>query len=85
MIKIVKSFEDPEFFAHPLISTSEYRGRYKWFWGLGSDGNIYYRCTRFTDPDEWRAIEDYGEIASLISLKIMKKLVKQFEHLVIFT
>lgn len=84
-VKIVKEFEDQEFFCHSELSSPEYHNKYTWFWGLGEDGNIYYRCTRFVDPDQWDKLNRYPSIAVLVSLKTMKKLVKQFGHLVVFT
>ena len=50
-MNIVKEFEDHDFFCHPEISSSEYHDRHTWYWGLGDDGQIYYRCTRFISPD----------------------------------
>jgi hypothetical protein len=84
-MNIIKEFEDQEFFCLPEMSSPEYHGRYTWFWGLSSNGDIYFRCTRFTDPDEWRELRASGQIAELVSLKTMKKLVKHFGHLLIFT
>jgi hypothetical protein len=82
-MKIVKEFPDQDFFCLPEISSPECHGKYEWFWGLGEDGEIYYRCTRFTDPDEWHELG--RTVSPLVRLKTMKKLVKQFGHLVIFT
>jgi len=84
-VKIVKEFEDHNFFTHPKMSTPEYHNGYTWYWGLGDDAKIYYRCTRFTDPDLWWNLEDSAEVAALVGLKTMKKLVKQFGHLLVFT
>jgi hypothetical protein len=83
-MKIIKEFEDDDFFAHPKISSPEYHGRYTWLWGLGDDGFIYYRSTRFSHPDEWRELSSNERIAILVSLKTMKKLVNQFGHLLVF-
>jgi hypothetical protein len=84
-VKIVKEIEDHDFFCNPQISTPEYRGRYTWYWGLGDNGRIYYRCTRFAAPDEWHSLQDNTGVAAEVSLKTMKKLVKQFGHLLVFT
>lgn len=84
-MNIVKEFEDQDFFQHPKLSTPEYHLRYTWYWGLSDDGNLYYRCTRFSNPDEWRELASSEQIAPLVSLKTMKKLVKQFGHLLVFT
>ena len=83
-MNIIKEFEDADFFAHPEISSPEYHGRYTWYWGLGDDGQIYYRCTRFSDPNEWWNLHEAQEIAAIVRLKTMNKLVKQFGHLLVF-
>jgi hypothetical protein len=84
-VNIVKEFEDHEFFRHPMMSSPEFHNQYTWYWGLEEGGEIYYRCTRFSDPDEWRRLTNNRDIAVLIGLKTMKKLVKQFGHLLVFT
>jgi len=84
-MNIVKEFEDHNFFCLDKISHPNFHQYFSWYWGLSDDGKVYYRCTRFSDPDEWRALEDNGEVAVLISLGTMKKIVKQFGHLVVFT
>jgi len=84
-MNIVKEFEDHDFFCHPEISSSEYHDRHTWYWGLGDDGQIYYRCTRFISPDVWWNLHYTKEIASLVKLRTMKKIVKQFGHLLVFT
>lgn len=84
-MNIIKEFEDQEFFCLSEVSTPEYHGKYTWYWGLGDDGEIYYRCTRFSDPESWYKLKKHHEVAALIGLKTMKKLVKQFGHLLVFT
>ena len=76
-MKIVKSFKDPEFF----------RSRYgddpddTWEWGLGDDGELYYRCNKFAGND-WH---NMGYVNIIFTLRDMKRIVKQFGHLVVFT
>jgi hypothetical protein len=84
-MNIVKEFEDQDFFQHPKISTPEYHSKYTWYWGLGDNGKIYFRCTRFSIPDDWHDLSFSSDIAPLIGLKTMKKIVKQFGHLLVFT
>jgi hypothetical protein len=83
-MNIVKEFEDQEFFCLPALSSPEYHGLYTWYWGLSDDGDLYYRCTRFSEPDRWFELSKHDDIAGCISLKTMKKLVGQFEHLLVF-
>lgn len=83
-MKIVKEFEDPEFMANPRICGLEDVKDYKWIWGLGDDGNLYYRCTRLEDPNVWWDLKGADYVAPLITLKHMKKIVKEFGHLLAF-
>ena len=78
-MKIVKSFEDQKFFQR------RYRGcNYKggWFWGLGDDGELYCRCTQF-DNNSWHRFDELGIFDPTI--EDMKRIVKEFGHLVVFT
>lgn len=83
-MNIVKEFDDQDFFRHTEISSPEYHDKYTWYWGFGDDGNLYYRCTRFEDPDRWWDLNKSGEVAALVGLKTMKKMVKEFGHLLVF-
>jgi len=85
-MKIIKSFEDSEFLENPKISNGNNPLNHKWLWGLGDDGKIYYQCTKFSLPDEWYDLSETNSmVASCVSLREMKKLVKAFGHLLIFT
>lgn len=75
-MKIVKSFEDQKFFQR------RYRGcNYKgeWLWGFGDDGELYCRCTQF-GHDNWAALSELD-----LTIEDMKRIVKEFGHLVVFT
>lgn len=77
-MKIIKEFEDPEYYG------KRYRGcpLGVWNWGLGDDGEIYCKSNAFGDRGEdWHSI-DYLSIVPPI--KEMKKLVKEFGHLLVF-
>ena len=86
-MKIVKQIEDPVFLrkVYDWKEEDEWSEKDKWFWGLGEDGEVYYRCTPSTDNTIWIALTGSISIASKISFKDMRKLVKEFGHLVIFT
>ena len=74
-VKIVKSFEDPEFLEK--LNRSNIR---HWFWGLSDSGDIYYRY----DEDWYELITSEVFAMKVISLKYMKRFVKEFGHLLVF-
>lgn len=84
-MKIVKQFEDPQFLQKVYHWRENLSAKDKWVWGLGDDGELYFRCSIFTDPDEWSAFKDRNLIANNLSIKDMKRIVKEFGHLVVFT
>ena len=78
-MKIVKSFEDQKFFQRRYRG-SELSG--EWLWGFGDDGELYCRCTQFGD-DRWRRFDEVGWFDP--TMEDMKRIVKEFGHLVVFT
>jgi hypothetical protein len=86
-VNIVKEFKDPEFLAvlYNWCSNEQLFGS-NFHWGLGEDGELYCRCDLFIEGKNWikphTSRNNFGE---LINLKVMKRIVKQFGHLVIFT
>jgi len=86
-MKIVKQFED-NIFLNKFIDITEFNKINDepayWLWGLGEDGNIYCQCNDFIDKDTWYLYKHiYG--FSLTDISDMKRIVKEFGHLVIFT
>jgi hypothetical protein len=67
-MKIVKEFEYEE-------AQSEYN--HQMFYGLGADGKIYVRIPNF-GKGEWFAAGVFP------SLKMMKRFIKEFDHLLPF-
>jgi hypothetical protein len=67
---IIKSFEDKDY--------AEKYGYDHWYWGLGDDGNIYRRAN---EAYSW---VDMNALVLSLYLGDMKKLVKEFGHLVVF-
>ena len=51
-----------------------------WYWGLGDDGNLYCRGSYYSD--RWRLF-NYG-LGWDLTIKDMKKIVKQFGDLLPF-
>lgn len=52
-----------------------------WLWGLGADGDLYCKCSDFEDPNDWYLYD----VISCPPLVEMKKIVKAFGHLLVFT
>lgn len=85
-MKIVKEFEDREFLARAYnwVSAEELCQEH-FYWGLGEDGELHCSCTRFGDPHLWYPPSYVSNFQLLVSLKLMKRIVKEFGHLVVFT
>jgi len=81
-VKILKEFEDPSFFSkrYNMVYTPGYD---YWKWGLGEDGNIYCQCSDFIHPNQWYRLAEVGAALDL-SISDMKRLVKEFGHLLVF-
>lgn len=87
-MKIIKQFDDYEFFErhHYLEFEDEELKTGFWRWGLGDDGNLYCQCYGFDNPKYWYFYEEKcyeGRYHLLFSE--MRKIVKEFGHLVVFT
>ena len=84
-MKIVKEFEDPECLAkiYHWCSAQELSQEH-FYWGLGDDGELYLSCTRFVDQNNWHKLSSI-DMRDHFSLKTMKRIVKEFGHLVVFT
>ena len=78
-MKIIKSFEDLEFFKR------RYRGETvepedTWAWGLAEDGSLWYLNTLV--DKRWHSAENIPNLA--LSIKEMKRIVKEFGHLLVW-
>ena len=73
-MKIIKSFEDYSFLKSAAGSPEDF----VFTWGLGDDGYVYYKCSAYADPNEWKV---YGH---MLPLKTMCKIVKEFGHLLVW-
>jgi hypothetical protein len=79
-MKIIKQFEDQEFFK------KRYRGepfgpKDKWIWGLAEDGGLWYKNSFLSDWN-WHSADNIPNLA--LSIKDMKRIVKEFGHLLAF-
>jgi hypothetical protein len=85
-MRIVKSFEDHEFLSgmYSWCSEEELANEH-FYWGLGDDGELYLQCTRFSDQTYWHRLGAISNLEDNINLRVMKRIVKEFGHLVIFT
>lgn len=77
-MKIVKQFDDFEYFDYVYEG---YGIRGFWRWGLGEDGDLYCQSSDFQDPREWNS---WSSVNMPLSLKHMKRLVKEFGDLLVF-
>ncbi len=90
IMKIVKFFDDFEFYDktyEPLNGVPNNPFRDYWRWGLGDDGELYWQCSDNIDPNKWYWFGTDGTsggIARRLSLRDMKKIVKEFGHLLVF-
>ena len=83
-MNIIKKFEDIDF-LYKVYHWRPLGHQDRWFWGLGEDGEVYHQCSLFTDRDVWKNLHENPSIAAKLTLKDMKRIVKEFGHLVIFT
>jgi hypothetical protein len=76
-MKIIKSFEDPEFY---VLWWSYYNGgapncKYKWFWGLGSDGELWCKYKGSWSHYAGNCMPNMSSIV---------RIAKEFGHLLVF-
>ena len=87
-MKIVKEFDHLDFFErhHYLAYDDEELKTGYWRWGLGENGELYCQCSTFDRPNGWYLYEEKcyeGQFYVLFS--DMRRIVKEFGHLVVFT
>jgi hypothetical protein len=89
-MKIVKQFDDYDFFKSRFYMTFDKNDpKYIngiWRWGLGDDGELYCQCSDFENPEDWYNL--YSSMSTSFrpnSIRQMKKIVKEFGHLLVFT
>lgn len=83
-MNIVKQFEDKEYYLLPGVRpTGRIEPDATWFWGLGDDGQLYYRFVSIYFPDRWYAYQSHADSLPM-SIAQMKKLVNEFGHLLVF-
>ena len=82
-MKIIKSFDDFEFFDQMVEGPNDSQ-KDRWTWGLGDDGDLYFQWTESTDSFKWRAFKNAIAAHRHLSLRVMKRLVKEFGHLLVF-
>ena len=75
-----KTYDNNDYDANSISSSGL---PHFWFWGLGDDGNLYYRSSEFANQDRWH---EYKRLAgATLTIGDMKKIVKEFGHLIVFT
>ena len=80
-MKIIKEFEDKEYYRLPVVKPKHraIESYATWFWGLGEDGNVYYRFIPTDYPDRWYSLQNASDLP--MSVAQMKKIVNEFGHL----
>jgi hypothetical protein len=85
-MNIVKQFDDYVFFKkHFYLAFEDNDPEYingSWRWGLGDDGELYCQCSDFEDPKMWYDLSETS--FGIKSIREMKKIVKEFGHLLVF-
>ncbi|HEY5267915.1 MAG TPA: hypothetical protein VII94_02180 [Candidatus Saccharimonadales bacterium] len=82
-MKIIKQFRDDSFIEKRYKDAHEYT----WTWGLGEDGELYYHQThkdQQTDLNSWYLAAYSSIVMRAVSLQVMKRLVKEFGHLLVW-
>lgn len=83
-MNIAKQFEDEEYYRLPGVRpTGIIPPGATWLWGLGEDGQLYYRFVPSDYPDQWYAYQTHAEYLPM-SIAQMKKIVNEFGHLLVF-
>jgi len=83
-MRIVKSFRDNEYLEKVYhwkdVSPDQF-----WEWGLGEDGDLYFKCSYAVNPEEWHQFSESGQsVLSHITIRDMKRIVKEFGDLLVF-
>ena len=87
-MKIIKAFDDSEFVNKQFKQFLFDSEIHFWNWGFGDDGRLYFQTSAYLDPTtghvnplKWY---DYHDMVSYLSIKDMKKIVKEFGHLLVW-
>ena len=78
-MKIIKQFQDPEYYAARFSYLEPESG--EWYWGLGEDGALYCYSTRIID-DDWSEYSEMNDYKPL-TIKTMSRIVREFEPLLV--
>lgn len=89
-MEIVKSFEDSRYYDRLYQERGMTCEKSAWYWGLGEDGKLYCFCDTFFATTEYREFSDVtgpegvGNNFPMLSISDMRRIVKEFEHLLVF-
>jgi len=89
-MKIVKSFEDEEFFEKyhndQGFEDDAYKQKGHWYWGLNNDGHLCYHSSVYQNTDEWIIFNSPNNVKAAMKLSIrdMKRIIKEFGHLLVW-
>ena len=83
-MKILKEFEDKQYYHSTGVRpVGVIQSDATWFWGLGEDGQLYYRFVPNDFPGKWYSYQTHAEHLPM-SIAQMKKIVSEFGHLLVF-
>ena len=82
-MNIVKQFEDPDFYRRRW-SISLFNKDGRWYWGLGDDGSLYFKCSAIDNPNVWYGHNTVMGERFVPTIKEMKRIVEEFAHLLPF-
>jgi len=76
-MKIIKQFESNDFARSQNVN-------FYWSWGLGDDGFLYGKGRLLDPTSRYTYWHPYADMTFGIPLSEMKKIVKEFGHLLLF-
>lgn len=82
-MNIVKQFDDFEFFDKVYEGPNDPQ-KDRWTWGLGDDGELYFQSSDESRPYFWFPLKNNSSKARWLSLRTMKKIVKEFGQWLVF-
>jgi len=84
-MKIIKSFRDDKYLLKKILIGDSKLNLFKYEWGLGDDGQLYckynYNYYDLSFNIDWELVPHNLRINDF---RTMKKLLKEFEHLLVW-
>ncbi len=80
-MNIIKEFEDEIFLCKLKPIWSEISNTDKWYWALGDDGKLYWKCTYFKNIDYCSFYTCSSSIMKTFSLREISLIAQNFSNL----